>query len=88
MNVKKDDTQCHEGSECLSRGRFGTCGPGAAYPVQRPRRNVCRELRQSDMSGTGIEFDAQVSCWNTNAPPRRCAPANLTLDLPYCNSFS
>ena len=86
MNSKVDEDK--EALPCLSIGKFGTCGPGASYRVPKPRRNCCRELRQTDTSGTGIEFDAQVSCFNTNVPPRRCCAPNLQLNLPNYNSFA
>lgn len=72
-------------AECAnpSIGRFGTCGPGAAYRVPKKRcsrQAVCRQMQQaSDFSGGGIEFDAQVSCWNTNVPTRRCCAPVLDI---------
>lgn len=58
---------------CMTIGRLGTCGPGASYRMPKRRRNICREMQPaSDMTGTGLDFDAQMSSFNVNVPPRRC----------------
>lgn len=76
MNNKGDTDNIDTCLGNASIGRFGTCGPGAAYRVPKKRcsrQAICRQMQQaSDMSGGGIEFDAQVSSFNVNTGPRNC----------------
>jgi hypothetical protein len=82
MNTKADDKANDIGcigDSCASIGRFGTCGPGAAYRV--PRRRPCLSEKQinADFSNTGIAFDSQMSGFNTHVPQRKCCPPILQL---------
>lgn len=77
--------------ECAnpSIGRLGTCGPGASYRVPKKRcsrQAICRQMQQaSDMTGGGIEFDAQMNSFNVNVPPRRCCAPSLDLGTSFSN---
>jgi hypothetical protein len=77
--------------ECAnaSIGRFGTCGPGASYRAPKKRcskQAICRLKQQaSDMTGGGIEFDAQMNSFNVNVAPRRCCAVSLDLGTSFSN---
>jgi hypothetical protein len=92
MNVKAQssaDSTCTDDS-CPTIGSLGTCGPGAAYRRERPRCNPRTNMQMngnSGFSGTGIEFDAQMSSFNVYTPERRCCPP-LAFTDDCCVSFT
>jgi hypothetical protein len=57
-------------------------GPGALFPVQPKIQDKCLQNESTDASGTGIEFEAEISCF-TNKPRlnnRICCPPSLNWD--------